>query len=47
MIDDLEHRSYDRIQKNFGDLKDEDFNLVMQVIEKMHRILEVSEKVTR
>ncbi|MEA5077772.1 MAG: MarR family transcriptional regulator [Anaerolineaceae bacterium] len=47
MIDDLEHRSYDRIQKNFSDLKDEDFNLVMQVIEKMHRILEVSEKVTR
>jgi MarR family transcriptional regulator, organic hydroperoxide resistance regulator len=47
VIDDLEHKSYDRIQKNFSDLKDEDFNLVMQVIEKMHRILEVSEKVTR
>lgn len=47
VIDDLEHKSYDRIQKNFSDLKDEDFNLVMQVIEKLHRILEVSEKVTR
>lgn len=47
LIDDLEHRSYDRIQKNFGDLKDDDFNLVMQVVEKLHRILEVSEKVTK
>lgn len=47
VIDDLEHKSYDRIQKNFSDLKDEDFNLVMQVIEKLHRILDVSEKVTK
>lgn len=47
VIDDLEHKSYDRIQKNFSDLKDEDFNLVMHVIEKLHRILEVSEKVAR
>ncbi len=47
LIDDLEYRSYDRIQKNFSDLKDDDFNLVMQVVEKLHRILEVSEKVTK
>ncbi len=47
MIDDLESRSYERILKNFADLSDNDFNLVMQVIEKLHRILEVSEKVTK
>ena len=47
LIDDLEHRSYDRIQKNFGDLKDDDFNLVMPVVAKLHRILEVSEKVNK
>ena len=47
LIDELEQRSYDRIQKNFGDLKDEDFNMVMQVIETLHRILDVSAKVTK
>ncbi len=47
LIDDLEHKSYDRVQKDFSDLKEEDFNLVRQVMEKLHRILEVSEKVTR
>jgi DNA-binding MarR family transcriptional regulator len=47
LIDDLEARSYDRISKNFSDLNDNDFNLVLQVIEKLHRILEVSEKVTK
>jgi DNA-binding MarR family transcriptional regulator len=47
LIQELEKRSFQRITENFSDLSDHDFDTVMQVIEILHRILEVSEKVAR
>lgn len=47
LIEDLEKRSYERIVESFGDLSDENFNGMMQMVERLHRILNVSEKVKR
>lgn len=46
LIDDLEDRANARIEKNFTDLSDDDFNKLMRVTERLHQVLDVSEQVT-
>jgi len=45
LIKDIEEKSYNRVIKNFSNFSDADFDLMVQVVEKLHTILEVSEKV--